>query len=150
MIVELIRSALNKKFEEPEFEDCFLVDVEKHGERKYQVFMDRDKGIDFKTCRTISRYLEAFLDSDDRVNSNYILEVSSPGIDRGLTVERQYPRNIGRKLKLKLKNGRALEGKLTEFDGHKITLEAVKGKKQILNEVTLDDVLESKVIVSFK
>lgn len=51
--------------------------------------------VDTDDCEAISRYLSKKLDEQDPIEQNYILEVSSPGMDRTLKTEEQYRRYIG-------------------------------------------------------
>jgi ribosome maturation factor RimP len=79
--------------------DRFLVDVLiKPGNRIY-VFIDGDHGVTIDDCVKISRMLEAEL---DREREDFELNVSSSGADQPLRMPRQYPKNIGRSLHIKL------------------------------------------------
>lgn len=150
MIELKIEELLRKKLEEPEFEDCFLVDIEHNGNKKVAVFLDSDTGITFDTCRLISRYLEEYLDEEGWLGEKYILEVSSPGIDRPLRFKRQYRKNIGRVLKVQLTDGSQRKGTLLEVGDHHILLEAQKKKKKKTAEVVEVEIpfdqIESSVV----
>lgn len=90
--------------EENSFE---LVDVEyvKEGADYYlRVYADKEGGININDCVLISRALEKKLDEEDKIDSAYILEVSSPGLTRPLKKEKDFKRSIGRKVEIKLYN----------------------------------------------
>jgi len=70
---------------------------------------DRGSGVDHALCRSISRDLGAALDAEDVVNRAYVLEISSPGIERPLTKLDDYQRFNGRLAKLKTR--RAIDGR---------------------------------------
>ncbi|MCB0631079.1 MAG: ribosome assembly cofactor RimP [Saprospiraceae bacterium] len=153
-----IHDLLEEKFAEDEFADCFLIELKLHPNNKLDVFVDSDTGITLERCQKISRYLEAFLDESGMLGEKYILEVSSPGVSRPLQLLRQYPKNIGRKLKVKLKDGSEVEGVLETVNEQTITLERKivekEGKKKkrltVSTAFPFEEIREALVQVSFK
>lgn len=106
--------------EENHFE---LVDVEyvKEGSNWYlRVYVDKENGIDIDDCVLVSRALEAKLDEEDFIADAYILEVSSPGLTRPLKKEKDFIRNMGKRIEVKLfkaQDGRKeFEAELTGFE----------------------------------
>ncbi len=85
----------------------------------------REVGIE--DCETASRELSALLDVEDPIPGNYVLEVSSPGIDRPLFTAAQFAKVGGQEVKLLLKSSlegrRRLRGKLISVEGEHIVLE---------------------------
>ena len=74
---------------------CELLHVKYHG-KMLQIFLDReDGGVTLDHCQTVSRMASAILDVHDFGKQKYILEVSSPGLDRELYSERDYRRFEG-------------------------------------------------------
>ena len=75
-----------------------LVDVEYVKERDWylRVFVDKAGGIDLDDCQKLSEQLSARLDTADIIDGAYILEVSSPGIDRILKKDRDFVREVGK------------------------------------------------------
>lgn len=61
-----------------------------------RVFVDKEGGVTIKDCEKMSRGLEALLDVEDPIKGPYMLEVSSPGLDRPLLKQKDYDRNIGK------------------------------------------------------
>lgn len=149
---------LDEKLQEPEFADCFLIDIN-YAEKsnKLEVFLDSDTGITFEKCRQISRYLEAHFDENQMLGENYTLEVSSPGISRPLKLPRQYQKNIGRNLEVTLRSGTIQAGKLIEVTDFAATLEALvitkegkKKKKEIVQTIIpFEDIKKAIVQISF-
>jgi len=93
------------------------------------------------------------LDESGALGEDYLLEVSSPGIDKPLQLQRQYPRNIGRTLQLELDEGEIKEGKLLEIAEDGALLMKVKGVKkgQFKEElIPFEAVKSALVLVSFK
>jgi ribosome maturation factor RimP len=154
---EKIIDLLDQKFAEPEFSNCFWIDVKLHANKKLEVLIDCDEGVSFEQCRRISRYLESFIDEGNWLGEKYVLEVSSPGADRPLKLARQYPKHIGRKLEVKTKTGETYEGRLTEVTEEQISLlykvRRKEGKRKVTEEVTtvipFVELEQAKVKISF-
>ena len=82
-----------------------LVDLEfvKEGVNWYlRVYIDKDGGVNIDDCELVSRALEAKLDEKDPIEQAYILEVSSPGIDRPLKKEADFVKYQGEIIDVKL------------------------------------------------
>ena len=81
-----------------------LVEVEfvRHGRsNRLRLFIDREGGITIDDCTLASRQVSAFLDKDDYIESQYTLEVSSPGIARPLRRPKDFERFTGERIKVK-------------------------------------------------
>lgn len=95
---QLILPILNEK----QFE---LVDVEyvkEAGDWYLRAYIDKPGGITIDDCEAVSRKLSDLLDEADFIPDAYILEVSSPGLTRPLKKDRDYDRNIGKPVEIKL------------------------------------------------
>ena len=117
-----------------------------------QFLIDGDNGITIDKCSEISRAVSRYIDENDLGNEKFIYEISSPGVDRPLKLIRQYPQHIGRELEVKLKNGEIVDGLLLDVDKEMLKLEVPGNKKkEVLNkEIAIDDIDQSKVLISFK
>ena len=75
-----------------------LVDVEYVREKNWylRVFIDKDGGVDLEDCQRVSEALSKVLDEKDPIQDNYLLEVSSPGLDRILKKDKDFIRYAGR------------------------------------------------------
>lgn len=78
--------------------DIELVDVEYVKERDWylRIFIDRPEGIGIEDCQALSEKIETMLDEQDLIPNAYILEVSSPGLDRVLKKDRDFVREAGK------------------------------------------------------
>jgi ribosome maturation factor RimP len=98
--------------------------------RVYLDVLDRTAGreVTLDDCEAASRELSALLDVDDPIPGHYVLEVSSPGLDRPLFTAEQFARVVGQEVKVLLKapleGRRRLRGKLVSVDDGRIALEA--------------------------
>ena len=74
-----------------------LVDVEYVRERNWvlRVFIDKEGGVDLNDCQEISEKAGAVLDEADVISDNYMLEVSSPGLDRVIKKDKDFIRYTG-------------------------------------------------------
>ena len=82
-----------------------LVDVEyvkEAGNYYLRYYIDKEGGITIDDCETVSRYVSDKLDETDPIEDNYILEVSSPGLGRPLVKPKDFARNIGKDVEIKL------------------------------------------------
>ena len=80
-----------------------LIDIElkgRSGSRVLRIFVDIDGGISLDQCVDLSRQISDLLDTRDLIAGWYRLEVSSPGLDRPLKTERDFTRNLGRKVRV--------------------------------------------------
>src|ERR1700710_697317 len=112
--------------------NLFLVDVKLHSNGKLMILVDGDNGIGIDDCVAISRHVGFHLEEESVIETAYNLEVSSPGIDTPLTTGRQYIKNIGRTLTIKMADGTKREGVLSGVTEDAITIEEIikeKGKK---------------------
>lgn len=92
-----------------------------------RLYIDSPAGIGIDDCEKVSRQVSAVLDVEDPIDSEYRLEVSSPGLDRPLFKPEHYQVQIGRLLKLKLHlplNGRRnFKGRLVSTSAQGLELE---------------------------
>lgn len=135
--------------------DLFIVDIKMLPGGKLSILVDGDKGIGIDECAAISRHVGYHLEEENAIESAYTLEVSSPGIDMPLSSARQYVKNVGRSLSVKMKDGAKREGKLTGLTEDAIIIEEKvkeKGKKAQIMESTIpfDQISETKVLISFR
>lgn len=134
----------------------FIVDVivtSKRGPKKILIILDGDTGITIDDCANLNRELSKELEALPALQDSYLLEVSTPGLDQPLKLKRQYRKNVGRRLNVKLAD-RAVEGKLVEVTDDKITLEqeslAGKQKQVVMVDIEFSEIDKSFVLVSFK
>ena len=112
-----------------------LVDVEfvKEGANWYlRVFLDKDGGIDVEDCRSVSEKLGHLLDEQDPIPQAYMLEVSSPGLDRPLRKQSDFAKYAGRLVRVKafapVDGKKEVVGELKGLDGEDVVL-TVEGRE---------------------
>jgi ribosome maturation factor RimP len=92
-----------------------------------RVFIDKSNGVTHEDCSEVSQYLGTILDVEDFIHAAYTLEVSSPGLERGLYKRADYERFAGNLAKLKTSspvNGqRNFRGRLLGVDADNVLFE---------------------------
>jgi ribosome maturation factor RimP len=121
-----------------------VVEVELKGAgktRMLRIFIDKPAGVTHEDCANLSREVGTILDVEDVIpGDSYVLEVSSPGLDRKLARPADYERFTGSRVKLTTRNPvngtKHFEGRLEGFQSGKITLDmsAPRKKKSRLEE----------------
>lgn len=118
-------TALDLAEKTAEEQNVYIVDVSySNGILCY--YIDKEGGVGIDDCENFSRAVEKVLDSEDVIDKEYSLEVSSPGVDRKLTKEREFLYYTGREVEVKLYAAR--DG-VKEFDG---TLRGYRDKTAII------------------
>ena len=115
-----------------------VVEIELRGggkSRMLRVFLDKPAGVTHEDCALFSREFGTLLDVEDVVpGGSYVLEVSSPGLDRKLNRAADYERFAGSKVKLMTRqpvNGnRHFEGRLETFHDGRLTLDLSEARKK--------------------
>jgi ribosome maturation factor RimP len=135
--------------------DLFVVEIKIVNNKNVTILLDGDEGVGIHDCALVSRHVGFHLEEENLIDNAYTLEVGSPGLDTPLTLDRQFQKNIGRLLEIKLKEGKQTEGKLLAADENSLTIMEVvkeKGKKskEAEKNINKDEITEVKVGVSFK
>jgi ribosome maturation factor RimP len=112
-----------------------------------RIYIDKADGIGIEDCETVSKQVSAILDVEDVITGNYSLEVSSPGIPRGLFYAWQYPRYIGSGVQLKLlkpvENSRKVSGIIVSCDENSVVLEIGTAQR----EIQFSNIVKANLIV---
>lgn len=129
--------------------DCDLEDVviRQAGKRRLvRVVIDHDGGLPLDLVAEVSRSISRALDDSDVLGqSAYVLEVTSPGVDRPLTLPRHWQRAAGRLVEVTPRSGAVLLGRVLAVDEASATLD-VSGVEQV---VAFADVARAVVQVEF-
>lgn len=163
MNIRELKELITKYAEEVcENEGYELVEVELHPGSKglvVTIFIDKEGGVTVRDCELFSRSIEAMLDVEDPIKGSYILEVSSPGLDRPLRTKRDFSKNLGRNVKITTKEKIADKtffiGKVIDVGDDWIRLEvqservkgAKKSEKGELLFIPLDKILKAQIYI---
>lgn len=111
--------------------------------RVLRVVVDRDGGVALDDIAELSRAASAALDESGLMGSTpYVLEVSSPGIDRPLTAPRHWRRAHGRLVRLSTRDGADLTGRILSAADDDVTIELATGPVTLTYEAVRRAVVE--------
>ncbi len=127
--------------------DLELVEVQPAGRRRLiRVLVDRDGGISLDDVAALSHHLSEVLDESDAMGDQpYVLEVSSPGVDRPLTLPRHWRRARGRLVVVELVDGQKVSGRVKTTTEDAATLSTETG----IQPVAFADVANARIEVEF-
>ena len=109
-----------------------LVEIEykKEGQDWFlRLYIDKVGGITIDDCQSVSEELSNLLDEADPIEQSYIFEVSSPGIDRPLKTDRDYRKNIGKQIEIKL---------FSPMNGKKVIEGILRGHTETVVEIEVE------------
>jgi len=119
-VEKIVRPLMSNNFANLELFDLQFV---KEGPNWYlRIYIDKDGGVTIDDCEAVSRAVERALDENDPIETAYILEISSPGIDRPLKKDSDFGKYRGREVEIRLykavDGAKAFKGRLAGlFDG---------------------------------
>ncbi|MBS4804337.1 MAG: ribosome maturation factor RimP [Clostridium sp.] len=124
-LIEKIYQLVRPVAEELQYELYHIEYVKENGEYYLRIYIDKDGGISLTDCEKVSRRVSDIMDEEDPIPVAYFLEVSSPGLNRGLYTDAHYVMQIGKEVFIRFT--KSFEGK--------------KNVKGILREVKEDSIV---------
>lgn len=131
-----INGALRERTEALGYECAGFEVVSENGMDILRLYLEMPGGIDTNDCETVSREISEYLDTiEDELPERYYLEISSPGLERPLFTHDDFRRFAGSEIKVHLKGGRVISGKIASVseDGNTVTL--LSGKDELKAEL---------------
>ncbi|MBT7272179.1 MAG: ribosome maturation factor RimP [Nitrospina sp.] len=129
-----------------------LVDVEykKIGKNwTLRVLIDKNQGVTVFDCQKLSREIEDLIEIHELIKDHYVLEVSSPGLDRPLKKESDFVRNKGKQIQVNtdspINNSRINTGTIRDFSNSTLFLE----NNNDTLEIPLINIMQAKLIIEF-
>ncbi|MDO8731613.1 MAG: ribosome maturation factor RimP [Actinomycetota bacterium] len=133
--------------------DLEELQIQQAGRREIvRVVIDRDGGINIDLVADVSREISEALEAEplnSQFAGTYVLEVSSPGIDRPLTEVKHWRRAHDRLVEVQLRDGSQIVGRITAISDEELTLEVVDGKTTASQTISLSLVELGRVQVEF-
>ena len=99
---EIIDKLLRPKIEELGYEIVDIEYVKKYGQMNLTVFIDIPRGVSLDDCELVHNAVNPILDEADPIKEAYVLNISSPGLDRPFKKQRDFERNYGKEVEVKL------------------------------------------------
>jgi ribosome maturation factor RimP len=132
-----------------EFVHCEILGAKRN--MTVRVYIDKPGGVSVEDCALVSRRMEETLDADDLIPSAYLLEVSSPGLERELYSLNDFQKFAGQKVKVKLAspvNGQKVYvGRIRGVEGGDVVLD---GKDQGEIRFPYSDVVKANLRVDLE
>ena len=108
-----------------------IVTTRENDRNIYRIYVTAQGGISLDKCAEISRMISPILDVDEPMSGEYILEVSSPGIERKLKKTEHYLASIGEKVKVKDVATDVFKGELIAANNETITIKTEFGEETL-------------------
>ncbi|PSM51572.1 DUF150 domain-containing protein [Campylobacter blaseri] len=119
--------------------------VSENGRTIFRVYITKKGGITLDDCEKVSRLLSPIFDVEPPVSGDYILEVSSPGLERVLTKPHHFEQSIGEFVKITINSNEKFEGKILKFEDEILTIET-EGKKL---DIKFNDIKKAKTYIKW-
>ena len=126
-LVEKLEELVKPIADELNYELYYIEYIKENGDFYLRIYIDKPEGISLNDCEALSRRVSDMLDVEDPISDSYYLEVSSPGLNRGLYKDEHFKRYIGKKVFVKftgsLSGHKNIKGILKAVDDESITVE---------------------------
>lgn len=128
--------------------EVILIEVKGGGNRSIvRTFIDQPGGVSLNDCERFSKRFSVVLDVEDWIPSSYILEVSSPGLNRPLVKQNDFQRFVGKAAKVRtrvaIEGQRNFKGSIVQAGDGRVRLELAPGKQV---EISLAEIEKANLI----
>jgi len=148
-IAERVTACAGPLIEDLGFELVDVVFLAERGRWVLRIYVDAEGGITLDDCALVSRELGVLMDVEDLIPHEYVLEVSSPGLNRPLRKARDFAAAVGRKVKVRLRRPvegrRNFTGVLKNAGNDIVTLQMESGSVAL----TLSEIERANVVYEF-
>ena len=128
---------------------CKVWGLELFGRRSNQtlrIYIDKNEGISVEDCEKVSKHVSKVLDAENDFSKNYMLEVSSPGLDRKFFYKEQYKEYLNESLKVTffdVQNKKTVTGRLEGTYDNSIKLEL----NDEIKEIAFSSIIQANLII---
>lgn len=127
-LIEKIYQLVRPVADELNYEIYHIEYVKENGEYYLRIYIDKEGGISLTDCESLSRRVSDIMDEEDPISVAYFLEVSSPGLNRGLFTDDHYKKQIGKEVLIRftksLDGRKNVKGILKEVKENSVVVEA--------------------------
>ncbi len=129
---EILTKILKNPIEAMGYELYDLTYLKGSKKGKLTVFIDKEGGVGLDDCEVVSKHISVLLDVENVIEESYVLEVSSPGINRNLKTKKHYEDSIGKECLISLfnptDNKKNITGKITSVNEKGVEIESNQTK----------------------
>ena len=129
--------------------DCRLIEIElQRGQGRWLIrfYIDKETGITVDQCAEVSQTIDRYLEAQDPIDTSYVLEVSSPGIDRPLRKEDDFNSFVGENVKVSVNS--PIDGR-KNFTGRLVDVNegiiSVQVETEECVRISLDDIKKARL-----
>jgi ribosome maturation factor RimP len=146
MDTEYIKEVIEKDIERLGCKVWGLELFGRHSNQTLRIYIDNKEGISVEDCELVSKHVSKVLDTENDFSENYLLEVSSPGLDRKFFYKEQYKEFLKENLKVTFfddLNKKTIKGQLEGVDEISIKLEI----KDEIQEIPFSSIIKANLLI---
>ena len=146
MDTEYIKEVIEKDIERLGCKVWGLELFGRHSNQTLRIYIDNKEGISVEDCELVSKHVSKVLDTENDFSENYLLEVSSPGLDRKFFYKEQYKEFLKENLKVTFfddSNKKTIKGQLEGVDEISIKLEI----KDEIQEIPFSSIIKANLLI---
>ena len=146
MDTEYIKEVIEKDIERLGCKVWGLELFGRHSNQTLRIFIDNKDGISVEDCEKVSKHVSKVLDTENDFSEKYMLEISSPGLDRKFFYKEQYQEFINESIRVTFfdnDNKKTIKGNLKEVDDISIKLEI----KEEINEIPFSSIIQANLLI---
>ena len=146
MDTEYIKEVIEKDIERLGCKVWGLELFGRHSNQTLRIYIDNKDGISVEDCEKVSKHVSKVLDTENDFSEKYMLEISSPGLDRKFFYKEQYQEFINASIRVTFfdnDNKKTIKGNLKEVDDISIKLEI----KEEIHEIPFSSIIQANVLI---
>ena len=146
MDTEYIKEVIEKDIERLGCKVWGLELFGRHSNQTLRIFIDNKDGISVEDCEKVSKHVSKVLDTENDFSEKYMLEISSPGLDRKFFYKKQYQEFINESIRVTFfdnDNKKTIKGNLKEVDDISIKLEI----KEEIHEIPFSSIIQANLLI---
>jgi len=146
MDTEYIKEVIEKDIERLGCKVWGLELFGRHSNQTLRIFIDNKDGISVEDCEKVSKHVSKVLDTENDFSEKYMLEISSPGLDRKFFYKEQYQEFINESIRVTFfdnDNKKTIKGNLKEVHDISIKLEI----KEEIHEIPFSSIIQANLLI---
>lgn len=146
MDTEYIKEVIEKDIERLGCKVWGLELFGRHSNQTLRIYIDNKDGISVEDCEKVSKHVSKVLDTENDFSEKYMLEISSPGLDRKFFYKEQYQEFINESIRVTFfdnDNKKTIKGNLKEVDDKSIKLEI----KEEIHEIPFSSIIQANLLI---
>ena len=146
MDTEYIKEVIEKDIERLGCKVWGLELFGRHSNQTLRIYIDNKDGISVEDCEKVSKHVSKVLDTENDFSEKYMLEISSPGLDRKFFYKEQYQEFINESMRVTFfdnDNKKTIKGNLKEVDDKSIKLEI----KEEIHEIPFSSIIQANLLI---